>query len=347
MSIILNTEKLISNVLSNSVATAKTPIVNVMAKNGKFKMFRSPVLTSIVQDDTLFADLPEMQPSVTLNIPKLPFHVFEIIGSFFKKVYAKDKTEASCMVFYNRVDDEFIVWPPDQQNSTALSKYQRDDDPAYVEMCSKYILTMVAHSHPWASTYAPSPSGTDNDDEKEPLLYMILSNVDGIPTYTLSTCPNAVRRPLRFDDVFEIPSIVLTREEKYKLLVDQKVLKDSLINKVFMRGATDEEFDAIFNEYADLTYLVPKLYTANVDEVPADWMARCAAKTYGYTPKYDYDNYSYNRKYVPPAQTPPAQLPASTAAAPAAPSSAAAPAQRGMTDAEYEQYTKQLSEQYY
>lgn len=324
MSFFLDTSSMISNVLSFNIDTT-TPITNIMAKNGKFQMWKTPLMTTIVKNDAILEDLPEIEESIVLNIPLIPFHVFELMASFFKKIYEKDKTESSIMLFYNEALDNFIIWAPLQENTTANSKYQRDDDPAFVEMCKNNMLVMVAHSHPWAATTAPGPSGTDNNDEKESLLYMIMSNVEKIPTYTLSTCPNAKRIYLNFSTIFEIPNLDITREEKIKMLLATKLPKSKIMN-TFYQYASEEDFNEFFNDNIDTKLIVEKCFQHCVDEIPDSWTSRCSVKTYGnvygggaqsryYANDNWYDKQGYNNTNKTVTQynaIPPAAIPANT-----------------------------------
>lgn len=228
-----------------------------------------------------------------------------LLDLFFRKVYAKDKTEASAMVFYNEKDDDFEVWIPSQVNSTANSKYKRAEDPLYLEKCQESMLVMVAHSHPWKSTTPPGPSGTDNNDEKESLLYMILSNVEGVPTYILSTCPNGKRITLRFDTIFELPEMNLTRAEKIELLKKQKNVESNKILDVFFEHASEEDFEDFFMDKFDLKSFIDSSYKADVSLIPDCWMDRCSIQAptvnSGWNSAKQYNNTYYNN----PKQTKP------------------------------------------
>jgi len=299
----IDTSNFIKNVFSNEIKI-ETPITNILAKNGKFQVRQTPVITSIIKDDNIFNELPEMQEGIKLNIPKIPFEIFNYMGTFFKKIYEKEKTESALMVFYNDKDSEFIAWAPEQKISSANVTYKRDDDPEYVKMCTENLLVMVAHSHPWKSTAGPSPSGTDNNDEKESLLYMILGNVEEFPTYTISTCPNGKRTYLSFNDIFEIPSEEIPRVDKIDLLKDSGIKEDLLFN-VFIKNATDEELNEFFEINVKGNIIIESLYNPNAD-IPEEWFSRCkkdvAVKSYNYNYNYNYSK--YNKPYKAPAALP-------------------------------------------
>lgn len=280
---ILDTSQILQKKLAYD-AELVTPITNIMASNGSFQVRTTPLMTTIVQDNTLFNDLPAMNEGVVLHIPKLPFSIFEYIGAFFRYIYKKEKTESAMMVFYDPKTDSFTLWAPLQKISSANVKYQRDDDPEYTTMCQENILVMVAHSHPWPGAGAPGPSGTDNNDEKESLIYMILGNVEHVPTYTLSTCPNGKRIPLNFQSVFSMPSDI-SREEKINLLKKSGIKQDLLFN-VFINNATDEEINEYFEENVDSNLIIPTLYNADDKEIPDEWVKRCSKETYASTYVY-------------------------------------------------------------
>lgn len=261
---------LIDNRLSYDIESSK-PIVNVLAKNGKFQIRQSAVLTSVVKDDTLFADLPVMEENVYLNIPKIPFVIFKYISLFFREVYTKDKTEATAMVFYDKTVNEFTIFVPAQKNSSAASNYEREKDPQYAQLIKEQLLVMVAHSHPWATATGPNPSGTDNNDEKESILYMILGNVEKIPTVTLSTCPNGKRVFLRGTSIFELPEI--DRETMLTMIDDCGL--PSIYSSLLKNHGTDEELRSIIQDH----YEFHEILESNFDQVnvtiPAEWHARC------------------------------------------------------------------------
>ena len=98
------------------------------------------------------------------------------------------------------------------------------------ELCKNNTLVMVAHSHPWAGTSAPSPSGTDNNDEKEAILYLIANNVEGVPNVYCSTCPGGKRMKLSFFDLFENP------------LLERKDIPEDIKNLLVSRVTEKEVF---------------------------------------------------------------------------------------------------------
>ena len=248
-----------------------TPLKYITAGNGIFEIRSNDVMTVTTKVEGA-KGMPELVEGFELKIPKIPFSVFNTIISFMKKIYQQDGTESTIMVFYNKEKGEFIPWVPLQENSGTSSNYKRDEDPEYTEMCKNNVLVMVAHSHPWASSTPPSPSGTDNNDEKEAIIYMIVGNVNGIPTITVSTCPGGKRRKLGFLDVFENP------------LVTEYNLTGKIAELITKYVPADE---------------ILSTYVNSKEPVPEEWIKRCTKKQYRYanTGKTVYTQY-YGRNYA-------------------------------------------------
>jgi hypothetical protein len=227
----------------------------VVGSNGHFEYRKSPLGRFVTKTEAI-PQLEEVEEGVFLDIPKIPFKIFDHMAAWHRAIYKKDKTESTIMIFYNQ-ERGYSLFVPEQQNSGANSKYKRHDDPDYVEMLNDNELVMVAHSHPWTSKSAPGPSGTDNNDEKEPILYMIMNNVENIPYVYVSTCPGGKRIKLNFFDIFENP---IENEAESPLV-------RSLLNKHV------PEHD-IFEMYCDIDSV----------EVPNEWFSK--HRTTSYTSTY-------------------------------------------------------------
>lgn len=175
----------------------------LIGANGYFKQVESDLVT-IRHKVTSIPDLENLEEGVKVKIDKIPFQLFLQIRMFFKEIYQEFKTESTICVMQNLSDCKYSLFVPEQRNSGANSNYKLGDSPRFLEELKTKRLVMVCHSHPWAST-SVSPSGTDNNDEKEPILYMILSNVEKIPVYYLSTCDQNTRVQVPFFEVWENP----------------------------------------------------------------------------------------------------------------------------------------------
>lgn len=204
------------------------PLSYIVASNGLFEQRKNDLGLFYSKTDKI-PNMQEVQEGVFLNIPKIPFDLFNKMIAWFRTIYKKDKTESTFMIFYNEKTG-FFPFIPEQTNAGASSKYLRDDDPVYTELCKNNTLVMVAHSHPWAGTSAPSPSGTDNNDEKEAILYLIANNVEGVPNVYCSTCPGGKRMKLSFFDLFENP------------LLERKDIPEDIKNLLVSRVTEKEVF---------------------------------------------------------------------------------------------------------
>ena len=206
-----------------------------VAGNGYFKERTSGIVTITSKVDKI-PNLPELQEGVTVHVDPIPFEIFNKIRLFFKNVYKDDKTESSAFVLQDNKTKKYEIFIPEQKNSGATSNYEMGSSERFNnEIKSGKTLILVAHSHPWKSS-STSPSGTDNGDEKEPILYMILSNVEEVPVYYLSTCDGD--RRIKIDDFFAVWENPLMKsyhmlDDKAKNLIS-KSIKTSDILEAFI-----------------------------------------------------------------------------------------------------------------
>lgn len=262
------------------------PLKYITAANGNFEIRQSQIGTFTSKIDKI-PNLKEIDEEIKLSIPKISFDIFTKMIAWFREVYKEDGTEATFMVFYDENEGEFIPFIPKQENTGTNSHYLRDEDEEYKTMAEEKILVMVAHSHPWKGSSRPSPSGTDNSDEKEAILYLIANNVEEIPNVYCSTCPGGNRVTVDFFDIFENP--FLSREDIPEDI--KELLKPNLTEKF------------VFEKYLDVESF----------EIPKEWSSRASKKTYsrvqpkkvasGYDSwydnydKYDLGYYGYGRSY--------------------------------------------------
>lgn len=200
--------------------------LNYYITDGKnfYKERTSPIL-SIISKVNSIPDLPTMQEGVKVKIDPIPFNLLLQIRMFFKKVYQEYKTESSAFILRDNKTKQYEIFIPEQKNSGATSDYEMGSSERYEKTIKNgKELIMVAHSHPWKSS-STGPSGTDNNDEKEPIIYMILSNVEEIPVYYLSTCDGNNRVKIDFFDVWENPLLECYNNipEKIRSLVEKNI----------------------------------------------------------------------------------------------------------------------------
>lgn len=252
----------------------------ITAKNGNFEVRENNILQIVSKFTKELVDLPELKEGINYKLPKIPFSAFCAMLTFFRAVYKRDKTESSLFLFYNKLSSQYILWAPKQQNSTAASTYERGTDPEYLAMCTNNSLVMMAHSHPWKGTTV-TPSGIDNTDEKDSILYLVVGNVEDVPNVYLSTCPGGERKKLPFFSFFENPILL----DLASMDADSKVVK-------FIYEKLDPN---------DTSYIF-KNYLQEVEN-PPEWLAKAKVKatpaatiSYGGA-KYVHGNYNIYDEY--------------------------------------------------
>ena len=89
------------------------PLNYIVAANGTFEQRSTEIGTFYIKREGV-PKLDNIQEGVNLNIPKIPFEIFNRMITWFKVIYQKDKTESTFMIFYNEKDG-FIPFIPEQR----------------------------------------------------------------------------------------------------------------------------------------------------------------------------------------------------------------------------------------
>lgn len=252
----------------------------IVGGNGTFEHIESKVISSNIKVDNI-VDLPKVNEGVSFKLPMIPFEIFNTLNEWFKRIYKEYKTESTAFVIYNYATKEYELFIPKQTNGGASSKYDMGEDPAYISYIKGKELVIVAHSHPWDSK-ATNPSGVDDADEKEPILYLILGNVsNNKPTYYFSTILNGERKPVELFDVFENPIISSLNFAD----IDSQMRMSNILTKI----SKADIFEAFMNDL----------------EIPYDkWKKKCSFNSYssfnstfsGYNSnlkKHNYNGYTH------------------------------------------------------
>lgn len=116
----------------------------------------------------LVSDVPK---SSTINIVnRIPKELLvEIVGSF-ARICKASGNEAAAQIYRERDGErKYIVYYPEQKISGAQVSYA--DDPGMIDMRASHDLIMELHSH---NTMGAFWSGTDNTNEKDCGLYMVI-----------------------------------------------------------------------------------------------------------------------------------------------------------------------------
>lgn len=110
------------------------------------------------------------EPGWELNVPLIPYKLWEMTISFFKEVQKVHDAEAYLQFFYDSEKEEYVLHCPQQEVSKASVKYKTD--PEFEN--DKYIFVMEIHSHGTMSAFF---SGTDNEDEKSDRFYGVIGKI--------------------------------------------------------------------------------------------------------------------------------------------------------------------------
>lgn len=143
-----------------SAETLTKDVTYVTAKNGLFKVIKTPVaLYKVLLEEfkNPVMGLPAMEAGVDLLIPKMDFkHIMKAL-SWYRDVNTKDKTECSTLYFWNHkdsplpnipglsVDGKLVTYCPVQKNSGALSDFKEDENVHW--MRENLALLLELHSH--------------------------------------------------------------------------------------------------------------------------------------------------------------------------------------------------------
>lgn len=108
-----------------------------------------------------------------MNLPRLPAAKLAEIISFFRRVCAAHDRcmEALVNVYWDRVEQEYILHVPTQQATAVSVETDLSDRPDE----SRYYLVMDVHSH---NMMAAQFSRTDDADEQATRLYMVIGRLD-------------------------------------------------------------------------------------------------------------------------------------------------------------------------
>jgi len=141
----------------------------VMHKNGIKKVIVNKIGVFAIEVDDV-PGLEEIEDSVELRVPKIPFAFFTSTITFFKKVMAqKNGAEAFVQYFYNPATSEYIIYCPEQTVSGGSVKYVKNE-----QMEKDFVLVAEIHSHNSMSAFF---SGVDNADEKRNMIFGVVGKL--------------------------------------------------------------------------------------------------------------------------------------------------------------------------
>lgn len=140
------------------------------------------------------------EPSFEFALPKIPAYILKWQVSFYRQVM-KDlsNSEAYCTIMWDPETKEYFIFVPKQDVSGASVDWKPIERSQAHPTC---IPVVCCHSHNTMSAYF---SSTDDKDEKDDMLYMVMGNLDKNPAkYSLrASAYGSECLKLPVEDVFE------------------------------------------------------------------------------------------------------------------------------------------------
>ena len=152
---------------------ANAPICYIPSQNGQIYEMRRNEIGTFIAPSSKIVELDMVRAGFQMNLPRLPAAKLAEIISFFRRVcVAHDRCmEALVNVYWDRVEQEYILHVPTQQATAVSVETDLSDRPDE----SRYLLSMEVHSH---NMMAAQFSRTDDADEQATRLYMVIGRLD-------------------------------------------------------------------------------------------------------------------------------------------------------------------------
>lgn len=156
---------------------------------------------------------------------KIPYSFFNDMVAWFRIVHEKMKTEVYCRIYYDIVDNKFIIDVPEQEVASAVAVWKLNENDQYMSDSERYILVMQIHSH---HTMNGKFSSIDDADQQDlDGLHMVIGNIDNeSPSYQLRYAHGNKKVNLNLKDIFEInESVDLSHFNGWEEKVKRKTYK--------------------------------------------------------------------------------------------------------------------------
>ena len=152
---------------------ANAPICYIPSQDGQIYEMRRNEIGTFIAPSSKIVELDMVRAGFQMNLPRLPAAKLAEIISFFRRVcVAYDCCmEALVNVYWDRVEQEYILHVPTQQATAVSVETDLSDRPDE----SRYYLVMEVHSH---NMMAARFSRTDDADEQATRLYMVIGRLD-------------------------------------------------------------------------------------------------------------------------------------------------------------------------
>lgn len=87
---------------------------------------------------------PYIKEGFKVNLPKIPYSIYQMIINFFKAVEKKHNAEVMVEIWWDKTKKEYFVYCPEQEISEVSIDYKKNKD---LLLNDNYILVMDIHSH--------------------------------------------------------------------------------------------------------------------------------------------------------------------------------------------------------
>lgn len=285
------------------------PVTYVLAGNGLFRVVKTDVALFVTLNKAFeysIPGLPYMEEGPILLIDKLSFKPIIRALSFFRDVFASDKTESSLIYFWNTDDKELpdiegvytegklVAYCPKQVNSHTLTNYEEDE---YLDWFrTELSILLELHSH---CDFAAFFSGTDDANENMNQFYGVWGYVNKDEPMFVFRWVSGDRKQICSPDILiEWPTFSLT--SKVKTISHYNVELNDPENLIMIESDfTDNKEIVEENPVSYETELVKGPF-AHV-EYPTEWILKQhSTRKYTYTTPYttlypnNYNNNNYN-----------------------------------------------------
>lgn len=149
------------------------PICYIPSRDGQIYEMRRNEIGTFIAPSSKIVELDMVRAGFQMNLPRLPAAKLAEIISFFRRVCTAYDCcmEALVNVYWDRVEQEYILHVPTQQATAVSVETDLSDRPDE----SRYYLVMEVHSH---NMMAARFSKTDDADEQATRLYMVIGRLD-------------------------------------------------------------------------------------------------------------------------------------------------------------------------
>lgn len=170
-------------------------------QNGVFERRVTPLgyfVRQVTTNETLYLT-QKCTPSFVMTLPKIPVGMLHAIHKFYAHVLSVIKSEVAAQIFWDTVDQKYLLNIPKQTVAGASISYKRDEG---MWADKRYICAVNSHSHCAFNAFF---SGTDTADEVNACTFLVLGNVNkDMPSIAFRAGCNGSFVNLNLSDVFDV-----------------------------------------------------------------------------------------------------------------------------------------------